>query len=189
MDADVAPAHLADAAPARPQARPAPRPRVRVRARGVADSPRARAPQRAGRAEGGDWQLIASSSPSNRLFVQIPRPRPRCPSTRRPPSFFARVSTAQVHAFKRELESLYEAVDESLIRNVISFGDSIHERNAIHRVTERMAGVRTKSVKFVERPTIEQLKRQVDLVHGCIEEIVHHTDNLDLMLTIQLLFT
>lgn len=95
----------------------------------------------------------------------------------------------KVHAFKRELESLYEAVDESLIRNVISFGDSIHERNAIHRVTERMAGVRTKSVKFVERPTIEQLKRQVDLVHGCIEEIVHHTDNLDLMLTIQLLFT
>lgn len=47
---------------------------------------------------------------------------------------------------------------------------------------------RTKSIKFVERPTLEQLKRQVDLVTSCFEEIARHNGSLDLMLTIQLLY-
>lgn len=47
---------------------------------------------------------------------------------------------------------------------------------------------RVKSIKFVERPTVEQLKRQVDLVTNCFEEITRHNGSLDLMLTIQLLY-
>ena len=74
-------------------------------------------------------------------------------------------------------------------RNILSFGDSIHERAAIHKVTATMGPeVRTKSIKFVERPTVEQLKRQVDLVLSCFEDICRHNGNLDLMLTIQLLY-
>ena len=74
-------------------------------------------------------------------------------------------------------------------RNIISFGDSVHERQAIHRVTEHMGNyARVKSIKFVERPTVEQLKRQVDLVTNCFEEITRHNGCLDLMLTIQLLY-
>lgn len=74
-------------------------------------------------------------------------------------------------------------------RNILSFGDSIHERAAIHKVTATMGpAVRTKSIKFVERPTVEQLKRQVDLVLSCFEDICRHNGSLDLMLTIQLLY-
>ena len=74
-------------------------------------------------------------------------------------------------------------------RNILSFGDSIHERAAIHTVTATMGpSVRTKSIKFVERPTVEQLKRQVDLVLSCFEDICAHNGCLDLMLTIQLLY-
>jgi hypothetical protein len=71
---------------------------------------------------------------------------------------------------------------------VISLGDSVHERAALHKVTSGMPRTLTKSVKFVERPTVEQLKRQVDLVHSCFEDIVNHKGSLDLMLTIQLLY-
>ena len=77
-----------------------------------------------------------------------------------------------------------------LPRNILSFGDSIHERSAIHKVTSVLGwpGVRTKSIKFVERPTVEQLKRQVDLVTSCLDAIVGHGESLDLMLTIHLLY-
>lgn len=73
-------------------------------------------------------------------------------------------------------------------KHVVSFGDSIHERHAIHRTTARMKNAATKSVKFVERPNVEQLKRQVDLVTSCFKDIAGHPGDLDLMLTIQLLY-
>ena len=75
-------------------------------------------------------------------------------------------------------------------RNVISLGDSNHERLAIHRVTYHLGPlVRTKSIKFIERPTVEQLKRQVDLVTSCFDEICDHDGTLDLMLTATLLYS
>lgn len=95
----------------------------------------------------------------------------------------------KVHAFHQELSAAYAGAGAGRKRNVVSFGDSVHERAAIHKCTAGMGGaVRTKSVKFVERPTVEQLRRQVDLVAGCLDEIVSHNGSLDLMLTIQLLF-
>ena len=162
----------------------------------------------------------------------------------------------KVHAFHQELSAAYAGRTHEVRRNLISFGDSIHERAAIQKVTANMelalrkscggaagdahamqvatppasgaagmpghfhghgpaAGgspphgssssgslsalgspgaasgpprVLVKSVKFVERPTLEQLKRQLDLVHSCLGEVVSHAGNLDLMLTISLLF-
>ena len=73
-------------------------------------------------------------------------------------------------------------------KNVLSCGDSIHERDAVHRVAGAMPKTWSKSVKFVERPTIEQLKRQVELVSSCFDYICGHGGDLDLMLTIQLLY-
>ena len=75
-------------------------------------------------------------------------------------------------------------------RAVISFGDSVYERTAVHAAATRLKStfnVVTKSVKFVERPSVEQVRRQVDLVAGCLHDICTHAGNLDLMLTIQLL--
>lgn len=78
--------------------------------------------------------------------------------------------------------------EQQPFKNVLSFGDSIHERDAVHRVAGAMPKTWSKSVKFVERPTIEQLKRQVDLVSSCFDYICSHGGDLDLMLTIQLLY-
>lgn len=71
-------------------------------------------------------------------------------------------------------------------KNIISFGDSFHEREAIYKVSKTLGPqVHTKSIKFVERPTIEQLHYQVDMVTGYFQHILHHEDDLDLMLSIE----
>lgn len=95
----------------------------------------------------------------------------------------------KVQAFHQELCAAYAGRGPGAKRNVVSFGDSVHERAAIHKVTAGLGpACRTKSIKFVERPTVEQLKRQVDLVANCFHEIATHNGSLDLMLTIQLLY-
>jgi len=78
--------------------------------------------------------------------------------------------------------------EEQLQRSVISFGDSVHERDAVRSVCENLGSTFTKSVKFVERPNLEQLRREVDLVRNCLDYICGCRSDLDLMLTIQLLF-
>jgi len=80
------------------------------------------------------------------------------------------------------------SVDPDVLCSVISFGDSVHERDAVRKVTSDMTDTYTKSVKFVERPNIEQLRREVDLVRNCLDYICSCNSDLDLMLTIQLLY-
>jgi hypothetical protein len=73
-------------------------------------------------------------------------------------------------------------------RNVLSFGDSHVEREAVHAVTRSLANTKTKSVKFAERPSMEQLRRQIELVTNCFQYIYTHDGDLDLMLTISLMY-
>lgn len=74
-----------------------------------------------------------------------------------------------------------------VLKNVLSFGDSHVEREAVHVAARRFSMAQTKSVKFVERPTLEQLRRQVELVASCFDFIASHRGDLDLMLTISML--
>jgi hypothetical protein len=70
--------------------------------------------------------------------------------------------------------------------NIVSFGDSHVEREAIRAVTRGVVGWKTKSVKFAERPTVEQLRRQLELVTNCFHYIATHQSDLDLQLTVTL---
>jgi len=86
-------------------------------------------------------------------------------------------------AFEREIGGFYEARDAGLMKNVVSFGDSAHEREALIRVTERMGSCRTKSLKLVERPEVEQLLKEHQLLADCMRNIVSHDGNLDLCIS------
>lgn len=68
--------------------------------------------------------------------------------------------------------------------NLISFGDSECERNALLSVGRVCTSARAKSIKFVERPSIEQLRRQLEMICNNFQFIVQHDGPLDLMLTI-----
>jgi len=83
-------------------------------------------------------------------------------------------------AFEQEIFGFYDRNGADCRKNVVSFGDSAHEREAIIRVTSSMSHCRTKSLKFVERPEIEQLRKEHELISGCFQQIVHHDGNLDL---------
>lgn len=84
------------------------------------------------------------------------------------------------YAFESEIGGFYKTLPVDQRKNVISFGDSAHEREALIRVTERMPNCCTKSLKFVERPEVEQLRKEHELISGCFRDIVNHDGNLDL---------
>jgi len=80
----------------------------------------------------------------------------------------------------------YGSTTDAVAKNIVSFGDSHVEREAIRAVTRGVPVCRTKSVKFAERPTPEQLRRQLELVTNCFHYIHNHDADLDLQLTVTL---
>jgi hypothetical protein len=88
-------------------------------------------------------------------------------------------------AFRDEIQRFFEerplSRDKTLSRrNILSFGDSGHERQAVITVTANMIDCRTKSLKFIDRPGVEELRKQHALIVKCLKQIVHHDGNLDL---------
>eukprot|EP00931_Biecheleriopsis_adriatica_P009652 TRINITY_DN110714_c0_g1_i1.p1 TRINITY_DN110714_c0_g1~~TRINITY_DN110714_c0_g1_i1.p1 ORF type:complete len:353 (+),score=92.36 TRINITY_DN110714_c0_g1_i1:63-1121(+) len=89
----------------------------------------------------------------------------------------------KVHAFKNEIDRFYARqtrLGAERRKNVLSLGDSIHEREALMRATAPMQDCRSKSVKFKEMPDIPEILKQHSLVASCFEQIVHHDANLDM---------
>jgi len=81
------------------------------------------------------------------------------------PSVFGKADTAEVVARRR---------------NVISIGDSPHEREALIRVTAHMTDSCVKAVKLMARPEAHQLCQEHELIGGCFRDLVNHDGNLDL---------
>jgi len=90
----------------------------------------------------------------------------------------------KLRAFESEIGRLFprQPGDEPRRKNILSFGDGVHEREALIHATAQLHNCRTKSLKFVERPRIEQLRKQHALLARCVKRIVHHDGNLDLCL-------
>jgi len=86
------------------------------------------------------------------------------------------------YAFQERLAGVFS--DTKKQKNIISFGDSYVEREAVRAVTKGVPFTKTKSVKFAERPTMEQLRRQIELVTNCFQYIHNHEGDLDLQLTV-----
>lgn len=95
----------------------------------------------------------------------------------------------KIQAFHQEIGMHVRGTTRDQRANVISIGDSQHEREALHVVTATLVeDMWVKSIKFVERPGMDVLRRQIELIHGCIDYIAQHAGDLDLMLSHKLLF-
>lgn len=70
--------------------------------------------------------------------------------------------------------------------NVLSFGDSLYERNALLQLSEKkhfaMLG---KSIKLIERPSVEQLQRQLQILVSNIYALTVVRESVDIMLTVE----
>jgi len=89
----------------------------------------------------------------------------------------------KLRAFESEITTIYGR--ETLLcpesrKNVLSLGDSVHEREALLRATASIPNCRAKALKFVERPDISQICKQHSLVNGCFDRVTNHDGHLDL---------
>lgn len=87
-------------------------------------------------------------------------------------------------AFQDALQQAYGSMDTVTKKNILSFGDSNVEREAVRAVTRGYENVRMKSIKFQERPTMEQLRRQLLLIERSFHSLCAHDGDLDLQLTV-----
>uniref|UniRef100_A0A0G4G6J2 Uncharacterized protein n=1 Tax=Chromera velia CCMP2878 TaxID=1169474 RepID=A0A0G4G6J2_9ALVE len=68
-----------------------------------------------------------------------------------------------------------------LKRNIISVGDSNHEREALLRVCGEMTYDHVaKSIKFIERPDLGQLRKEQELIAGCFRQLALQQTPLDM---------
>lgn len=88
----------------------------------------------------------------------------------------------KVQAFVAEMDDVFPDEDEKLECNVLVLGDSMSEREAAHAVASRLPFSRIKTVKFIERPSIEQLQRQISLVHSSFRDLWDHDGSFDVNL-------
>jgi hypothetical protein len=94
----------------------------------------------------------------------------------------------KTEAFKIKISNYYKDKPIDLRKDVLSFGDSIHERVAVHKATLSLgSSTLTKSLKFIEHPTIKQLVKQQNLVTSCLLEMCIRDEDFDLILTIPLI--
>mmetsp|Transcript_22810 Transcript_22810/g.58182 ORF Transcript_22810/g.58182 Transcript_22810/m.58182 type:complete len:311 (+) Transcript_22810:69-1001(+) len=94
----------------------------------------------------------------------------------------------KLRAFENEIGRVYGAATlnaPEMRKNVLSLGDSVHERQALLEATAPLPSCRAKSLKFVERPDIAQIVKQHSLITSCFERIVHLDDNMDLCIRCQ----
>jgi len=85
----------------------------------------------------------------------------------------------KLKAFTSEIERVLRS-DTVVRKNILSIGDSSHERAALVGATSTIPNCRIKSLKFVERPTVDQLCKEHLLLGSCFRRVVHHEGNLDL---------
>jgi len=73
-------------------------------------------------------------------------------------------------------------------KNVLSVGDSPHEREALQRVTlqgpvtRQKRLCRTKTIKFKVRPTPSELVAQLIALYHHLEHVINHDEHLDITL-------
>lgn len=90
--------------------------------------------------------------------------------------------------FFEEIETFYSRYRHQSWKNVISIGDAPHEREALFRVTRgqdvlesaRRRKCRTKAIKFMIQPSVEQLVHELEMLQKCLHQVVVHDDDLDL---------
>jgi len=83
-------------------------------------------------------------------------------------------------AFESEINNILAAGADRTPLHVISVGDSLYEQEALVWATKDMHNCYAKSLKFEERPDIEKLIEEHELVSSCLSDVVGHNGNLDL---------
>jgi len=88
----------------------------------------------------------------------------------------------KIHAFEKEVDMFCQGLCPGRRANIVSIGDSLHEREALFRATSIRPECCSKSVKFIVRPTLEQLTREHEEFCLDLRQIVSQDGHVDLFL-------
>merc|ERR1712216_607615 len=87
----------------------------------------------------------------------------------------------KLRAFEKEIGNFARELPLGRRLNIISFGDALHERDALFRATVRTNCCR-KNLKFLEQPDWAVLGRQHEFVNAYFQQIIDHEFSMDLCL-------
>ena len=79
-----------------------------------------------------------------------------------------------------KVQTFKELIDDDIL-NILSFGDTSNDRDALFLATKDQTGIYSKSVKFLQTPTIDELKTQLILLTDSIDKLWENNKNLDLV--------
>mmetsp|Transcript_74105 Transcript_74105/g.208028 ORF Transcript_74105/g.208028 Transcript_74105/m.208028 type:complete len:243 (+) Transcript_74105:132-860(+) len=82
-------------------------------------------------------------------------------------------------AFANEVRAFCEHAGDQRCCSILAIGDSVHEHSALLQSTSEYEGCFAKSLKFAEKPSLQQLVEELRLVEGGLEEIVDFDGDLD----------
>lgn len=88
----------------------------------------------------------------------------------------------KVHAFRHQLYSTF-GPSPSVVKNVLSLGDSLHERAALR--TLKGDNTYAKNIKFMDTPTPELALKQLRFIEHFMQQLVEHKADLDLMIDLR----
>lgn len=86
----------------------------------------------------------------------------------------------KLKAFQALLSEYSAIMKATCIRNIVSLGDSLHERDAVQQASSSFERFFCKSIKLIERPDITELMRQHQLIQDCFTQVISHDGTLDL---------
>nr|CCA14309.1 conserved hypothetical protein [Albugo laibachii Nc14] len=94
----------------------------------------------------------------------------------------------KIEAFDREVYSIWPMMEHSTPTHVISVGDGPTEREALLNIKqhENLACL-GKSMKFIGRPSINELCVQLELIHANMDHLCTFEGDLDLQITWEML--
>ncbi|ETV70023.1 hypothetical protein H257_14382 [Aphanomyces astaci] len=93
----------------------------------------------------------------------------------------------KVACFTSELTKHFVGDMTGRQRHIVSIGDSHYERQAVQMMPSCLPLTKSKSVKFVDYPSIPDMVRQLKLVSTYLSHLCTHPDHLDLILSREIL--
>jgi len=93
-------------------------------------------------------------------------------------------SCGDVSQWKRlAFSKLGQALDSHIVTNLVSIGDSNFELEAAHLLAKSFALKFVKTVKFQERPSAEELSKELSLLAPKIQSLIQKASNMKVQLT------
>mmetsp|Transcript_124362 Transcript_124362/g.310943 ORF Transcript_124362/g.310943 Transcript_124362/m.310943 type:complete len:421 (+) Transcript_124362:93-1355(+) len=89
--------------------------------------------------------------------------------------------------FHNVINRFYSRYENQSWKNILAVGDAPYEHEALMRVVETAPYCRSKSVRFMTTPSIDQLAFQIRALRETLEKVVTHDGDLDIQIPVGVL--